>query len=148
THLCAARRLGHARPGPPALAGGRGTGAALPGRLWPGYARRLCRLGGLAPGRGARRLDPPGRRPVRRGDRRPAGGAAAIPGRLARRAAADPPPVRLVPSYDPYLLGYRSRALAVPDAYAKRIHPGGGLLHPALLAGGQAAGTWRLQRRA
>ncbi|HUS17795.1 MAG TPA: winged helix DNA-binding domain-containing protein [Chloroflexia bacterium] len=61
-------------------------------------------------------------------------------------APGDPEPtVRLVAGYDPYLLGYESRALAVPPEHARRVHPGGGLLHPALLVDGLAAGTWRLK---
>jgi winged helix DNA-binding protein len=56
------------------------------------------------------------------------------------------PIVRLVPSFDPYLLGYRNRDLAVAPAHAKRIHPGGGLIHPALLGDGRAVGTWRIKR--
>jgi hypothetical protein len=55
--------------------------------------------------------------------------------------------VRLLPSYDPYLLGYRNRDLCVPQRYAKRIHPGGGVIRPILLVDGCAAGTWRLKRR-
>jgi len=54
--------------------------------------------------------------------------------------------VRLLPSFDPYLLGYRSRDLTVPQQYAKRIHPGGGVIRPVLLVDGIAAGTWRLKR--
>ena len=57
------------------------------------------------------------------------------------------PVVRLAPSFDPYLLGYRGRELAVAPEHARRIHPGGGLLHPALLVDGRAAGTWRSKRR-
>lgn len=56
--------------------------------------------------------------------------------------------VRLLPAYDTYLLGYRDRELTVPALYAKRIHPGGGLLRPALLVNGRAAGTWRTKKRA
>jgi hypothetical protein len=52
--------------------------------------------------------------------------------------------VRLLPSYDPYLLGYRGRDLAVPQRFAKRVHPGGGLLRPTLLVNGRAAGIWKL----
>jgi hypothetical protein len=55
--------------------------------------------------------------------------------------------VRLLPSYDPYLLGYRSRDLSVPERFAKHIHPGGGVLRPTLLVGGWAVGTWRLKRK-
>jgi hypothetical protein len=57
------------------------------------------------------------------------------------------PIVRLVPGYDPYLLGYRDRELAVPAEYRRHIHPGGGVLHPAVLVDGLAAGTWRPTRR-
>ena len=69
-----------------------------------------------------------------------------------RAAWPDEPPagspvVRLAPSFDPYLLGYRGRELAVAPKHARRIHPGGGLLHPALLVDGRAAGTWRSKRR-
>ncbi len=80
-----------------------------------------------------------------------------IAGRLAwllegLAAPLDEPPthlpvVHLVPSYDPYLLGYRSRELAVAPQYAKRVHPGGGLLRPTLLVDGRAFGTWRAKRR-
>jgi hypothetical protein len=60
----------------------------------------------------------------------------------------EPPPdgivVRLLPGYDPYLLGYRGRDLTVPQQFAKRVHPGGGLLRPTLLVNGRAAGIWRL----
>jgi hypothetical protein len=56
--------------------------------------------------------------------------------------------LRLLPAYDPYLLGYRDRELTVPAAYARRVHPGGGLLRPVVLVGGRAAGTWRTKKRA
>ncbi|MGH2368142.1 MAG: winged helix DNA-binding domain-containing protein, partial [Chloroflexota bacterium] len=61
--------------------------------------------------------------------------------------AARTPLVRLLPSFDTYLLGYRGRDLIVAPPYAKRIHPGGGILHPTLLVDGRAAGTWRSARR-
>lgn len=56
--------------------------------------------------------------------------------------------VRLLPAFDPYLLGYRDRELTVPALYAKRVHPGGGVLRPVVLVDGRAAGTWRTKRRA
>lgn len=67
----------------------------------------------------------------------------------ARLDAAPPagPIVRLVPGYDPYLLGYRRRDLAVDPEHARAIHPGGGVLHPAILVDGRAAGTWKPARR-
>ena len=55
--------------------------------------------------------------------------------------------VGLLPSFDPYLLGYRSRDLTVPQPYAKLIHPGGGVFHPTLLVDGYAAGTWKTKRK-
>jgi hypothetical protein len=54
--------------------------------------------------------------------------------------------VRLLPAFDPYLLGYRSRDLVVPQSHARRIHPGGGVLRPTLLVNGRAAGTWKTKR--
>jgi len=55
--------------------------------------------------------------------------------------------VCLLPGYDAYLLGYRTRDLTVPERYTKRVHPGGGVLRPTLLVDGQAAGTWKQKRR-
>lgn len=79
-----------------------------------------------------------------------AGRAAWLPG--ARAAWLDHPPpaapaVRLIPAFDTYLLGYRSRDLILPPEHAARIQPGGGLLHPAVLVDGLAAGVWSVQRR-
>lgn len=56
------------------------------------------------------------------------------------------PVVRLLPSFDTYLLGYRSRDLAVAPEHARRIHPGGGIVHPALLGDGRAVATWSSKR--
>jgi hypothetical protein len=58
--------------------------------------------------------------------------------------APDGPLVRLLPGYDSYLLGYRSRDFMVSPDHARRIHPGGGLIRPTVLAGGRAVGTWKL----
>lgn len=51
--------------------------------------------------------------------------------------------VHLLPSYDTYLLGYRGRELVIAPQYAKRLHPGGGFLRPALVVNGRVLGTWR-----
>ena len=56
-------------------------------------------------------------------------------------------PVRLLPSFDTYLLGYRRRDLVLAPQHARRIHPGGGIIHPALLVDGRVQGTWRSRRR-
>lgn len=57
------------------------------------------------------------------------------------------PVLHLLPAYDPYLLGYRGRELAVPARHAKRVHPGGGLLRPVMLVDGVARATWKTQRK-
>lgn len=61
-----------------------------------------------------------------------------------------PPPeptVRLLPRYDNYLLAYESRAFMVANAYAKRVHPGGGLIRSCLLVDGEAKANWKLEKR-
>jgi len=56
------------------------------------------------------------------------------------------PIVRLLPGFDTYLLGYRSRNLVVSPRYARRINAGGGIITPTLVIDGRAAGTWKLKR--
>lgn len=55
--------------------------------------------------------------------------------------------VRLLPRYDAYLLGYGSRDFMVSQSYARRIHPGGGIIRPAVIADGRAVGVWRRERK-
>jgi hypothetical protein len=80
-------------------------------------------------------------------------GLGAIASELARRdddlfdlAAPEPAPdaipARLLPAFDPYLLGWRDRSFAVPAAHAKRVHPGGGMLRATATVDGLAVGTW------
>ncbi|ROO85840.1 winged helix DNA-binding protein [Actinocorallia herbida] len=52
------------------------------------------------------------------------------------------PDVRLLPAYDGYLVGYRSRQAAVRPEDAHRVWPGGGQIRATVLADGQAVGTW------
>jgi hypothetical protein len=59
---------------------------------------------------------------------------------------ASTPIVRLLPSFDTYLLGYQKRDLIVSPQYAKRINAGGGLLRPTLISDGYAVGTWKSKR--
>ena len=54
---------------------------------------------------------------------------------------------RLLPAFDPLLLGWRDRTPTVPDALARRVHPGGGMLRPVALDDGLVAGTWSMPRR-
>ena len=52
-------------------------------------------------------------------------------------------PPRLLPPFDPYLLGWRDRGFAVAPEHARRVHPGGGMLRATAIAHGRAVGTWR-----
>jgi hypothetical protein len=54
-----------------------------------------------------------------------------------------PPLTRLLPAFDTYLLGYRSRDFAVPAEHARKVWPGGGIVRPTVVENGRAVGTWR-----
>lgn len=56
------------------------------------------------------------------------------------------PEVRLLGAFDPYLLGYADRDLALSPRFASRIQAGGGWIHPALTVDGFVMGTWRQRR--
>lgn len=67
--------------------------------------------------------------------------------RLRRRARrSNPASVRLLPGWDTYLMGYRDRGFIAPPGRWERINLGGGMLRPAIVAGGTALGTWRAKR--
>jgi hypothetical protein len=51
-------------------------------------------------------------------------------------------PPRLLPPFDPYLLGWKDRGFAVPARHAKRVYPGGGMLRATATVDGRAVGTW------
>jgi len=53
-------------------------------------------------------------------------------------------PARLLPAFDPYLLGWKDRGFAVPAAHARRVHPGGGMVRATATVDGRAVGTWTL----
>ena len=55
----------------------------------------------------------------------------------------DPPDVRLLPAFDTFLLGYRTRDALVAPEHARRVCPGGGMVRPAVVSNGRAVGTWR-----
>jgi hypothetical protein len=63
------------------------------------------------------------------------------------RAAADAAPAgcHLLPAFDGLLLGYADRRGLVPDARARRVNAGGGLVRPTVLVDGAVVGTWRLR---
>jgi hypothetical protein len=63
--------------------------------------------------------------------------------RLAgRRAPARPVGPRLLPPFDPYLLGWKDRGFAVDPAHERRVFPGGGMLRATAIADGLAVATW------
>jgi len=105
----------------------------------PARDRDLARWAGL------------GLRDVRRGLRRIAGELVGLSGdRIGLRASApiDAPlaPV-LLPSYDPYLLGWTDRSFAVPAEHSRRVHPGGGVLRAVVCVDGLTTGTWTARRQ-
>ena len=52
------------------------------------------------------------------------------------RATGGAAVVRLLGSFDPYLLGYKGREHAVAPEHARRVWPGGGWMHPVVLVDG------------
>jgi hypothetical protein len=68
---------------------------------------------------------------------------------LAGRAEPEPEALapRLLPAFDPYLLGWKDRGFAVPATHARRVHPGGGILRAVATSAGVAVGTWTARRR-
>jgi winged helix DNA-binding protein len=64
---------------------------------------------------------------------------------LAGRLPAPVPPPRLLPAFDPYLLGWTDRSFAVDPAHARRVHPGGGIIRATAIARGRAVATWSLR---
>lgn len=54
--------------------------------------------------------------------------------------------LHLLPAFDSLLLGHVDRALILPPEISRRIHPGGGIIRPALLLDGVTRGAWRLKR--
>lgn len=63
------------------------------------------------------------------------------------RGIAPPRTVRLLPSFDAYLLGHRDKAHLVDAAHYKAVYRNAGWLSQALLVNGQVRGTWEHRRR-
>jgi len=63
---------------------------------------------------------------------------------LAGRGPAAPSPARLLPAFDPYLLGWKDRSFAVGAALARRVHPGGGMIRATAVDDGLVVGTWTM----
>jgi hypothetical protein len=62
-------------------------------------------------------------------------------------AAAKPKSVRLLPAFDPYVVGFRPRGLFVDAEHEARIFRPQAWLSPVVLVGGRAAGIWARERR-
>jgi hypothetical protein len=71
-----------------------------------------------------------------------AGDGSARPSSPAGRA-----PARLLPAFDPFMLGWRDRGFAVDHAHARRVHPGGGIVRATATVGGRVVGTWSARRQ-
>jgi hypothetical protein len=56
-------------------------------------------------------------------------------------------PPRLLPPFDPFLLGWADRSFTVPEHLRSRVHPGGGMLRATATVDGAVVGTWTLRRR-
>ena len=50
--------------------------------------------------------------------------------------------VTLLPPYDEYLIGYKSRHLSVHQDHMHRVHSGNGIFWPVILLDGQVVGNW------
>jgi hypothetical protein len=61
-----------------------------------------------------------------------------------RTTATPPSPLRLLPGFDEFLLGYKDRSDVLAPADAPFIVPGGnGIFKPTVVADGRVVGTWR-----
>jgi hypothetical protein len=49
---------------------------------------------------------------------------------------------RLLPPFDPYIMGWKERSFAIPEALAERVMPGGGMFRAVVLVDGRVTGTW------
>jgi hypothetical protein len=76
-----------------------------------------------------------------------AGELFALPGTFGAAPLAAPPAL-LLAAFDTTMLGYRRREPLVAPDHDRRVLPGGGMLRPVVLTGGQAAGTWGVRARA
>jgi hypothetical protein len=63
-----------------------------------------------------------------------------------RPHAPSPMTLRLLPTWDAYLLGWKERSFLIADKHVERIYVGG-MIGPAITVDGRVAGTWKAQRR-
>jgi DNA glycosylase AlkZ-like len=65
----------------------------------------------------------------------------------ALRRAGPPKGVRLLPAFDPYVVGFRPRALLVDSEHEEKIFRPQAWFSPVVLVNGRAAGIWERERR-
>jgi Winged helix DNA-binding domain len=65
----------------------------------------------------------------------------------ALQGAAKPKTVRLLPAFDPYVVGFRPRSLLVDAAHEARVFRPQAWFSPVLLVDGLAVGVWERERR-
>jgi Winged helix DNA-binding domain len=65
----------------------------------------------------------------------------------ALKTARTPTSARLLPAFDPYVVGFRPRALLVDAAHEPRIFRPQAWFSPVVLVDGRAAGIWERERR-
>src|SRR5690606_14708750 len=66
----------------------------------------------------------------------------------ARPAPDGPTGVHLLPQWDEFLLGYKSRDVTLPDEHVARVVPGRNMVfQPTLVVDGEVAGIWKRQER-
>lgn len=51
-------------------------------------------------------------------------------------------PPRLLPAFDPYIMGWQERSFAIPSELMQQAIPGGGMFRAIVLIDGRVAGTW------
>jgi hypothetical protein len=71
-----------------------------------------------------------------------AGQRCALPADRAAEVFEPGRDVRLLPAYDNYLVGYRTRALSVAGPHERQVWPGGGQIRPTVTVDGLACATW------
>lgn len=66
---------------------------------------------------------------------------------VLREAALAAEDVRLLPHFDVYLLGHRSKSYLIDAAYYKRVYRAAGWISPVVLINGRIAGVWSHRQR-
>lgn len=51
--------------------------------------------------------------------------------------------IHLLPSYDEYLIGYKSRGYAIPPEFQHRVHSNNGIFFPVIVRDGRVCGNWK-----